>query len=360
MTVLQILYSGLGGHGSVAYSLYEGDVENKTAQSFLYYGIEDLNDDYIERNKDAGITFEFIKKKKGVDLLSWKKIFHYLKERQPDIILLHSITLIIPALAFCLIYRKKTITIEHNANNIKRPSEWLWSAITILFSRKTVYLTEKYRSEVKKKLGPLFISNKSIVIGNGINLERFYCPIADHLKGYFTLFMQSRFTHFRDHKTLLYCIRKLKPDIPEIQLVLAGDGETLAQMKDLAAQLNISTMIKFTGNIQEDEIIAQLRKSSIYVHASLAETMSTAIMQAMACGLPIVASDICGINNMLADGRTALLFQPKNVTVLCDKILYLYKNRNIADQMGANARKYAELKLSNKRMFNEYYCLFST
>ncbi|MBK8495622.1 MAG: glycosyltransferase family 4 protein [Chitinophagaceae bacterium] len=59
--------------------------------------------------------------------------------------------------------------------------------------------------------------------------------------------------------------------------------------------------------------MAFLQSLDIYVHASLGETMSTAIMQAMACKLPIVASDVNGINNMIIHGKTGILVPTHNM-----------------------------------------------
>ena len=77
-----------------------------------------------------------------------------------------------------------------------------------------------------------------------------------------------------------------------------GDGDQKNELLKESAALQLTDRVEFTGMLAENELIDLMRSLDIYVHASMGETMSTAIMQAMASGKPIVASDVPGIKNM--------------------------------------------------------------
>ena len=88
---------------------------------------------------------------------------------------------------------------------------------------------------------------------------------------------------------------------------IAGDGDFKEELVEYTEQLGLTNDVEFTGMIPEKALVNFLQSLDIYVHASLGETMSTAIMQAMACKLPIVASDVNRINNMITNNITGIL-----------------------------------------------------
>ena len=86
--------------------------------------------------------------------------------------------------------------------------------------------------------------------------------------------------------------------------------------------------------------------------------MSTAIMQAMACGKPVVASDVPGINNMIQHNTTGILVPPKDPVALADALTRLINNPAMADQLANNAFNFAVANYSNKKMLDNYKAIF--
>ena len=357
--VIQVLYSGLGGHGSVAYSLYFGS-HGKVKFYMIYFGIEALNPNYTALNQLHQIPFSTIVKKIGIDIKGWANFINCLRKEKPEIVLLHSITLIIPALIYKWVFGCKLIAVEHNANQIKRKSEWWWTKIANKYCNKVVYLSASYLNEVKMKIGRSFKAEKSIIIPNGIDIEKFkpIQPIYNPEMPIHHLFMHSRFNEFRDHETLLLAFALLIERYPTLNLVLAGDGETKNLTEELARSLNLSHKICFLGNISEEKIIQELQQPIIFTYASRAETMSTAIMQAMSCGVPIVATDIPGINNLIKNGLNALLYQPNDYQGLAEKIDFLLSHKLTRKELADAARIYAQSNFSQEKMFTAYNSVF--
>ena len=97
-----------------------------------------------------------------------------------------------------------------------------------------------------------------------------------------------------------------------------------------------------------------LQSLDLYIHASLGETMSTAMMQVMACGLPIIASDVDGINNMITTSVTGILVPVKNSLLLAEAIIDCIKNPIMMQTLAENAYQYALNHFSNQKMLEAY------
>ena len=111
--------------------------------------------------------------------------------------------------------------------------------------------------------------------------------------------------------------------------------------------------------LNEKELLDFLWSLDIYVHASLGETMSNAILQAMACGIPVVASDVPGINNMIQHNITGMLVPPLEPGLLALELNELISNKEERERLGKAARSFAKEKFSNFTMFEEYKKVFS-
>lgn len=127
----------------------------------------------------------------------------------------------------------------------------------------------------------------------------------------------------------------VQKDFPQARLVLLGEGMLFNEMKRLAEDLGISTTTYFLGhvtNVQE-----YLYVSDIFVLPSLQEGMPNSLLEAMACGLPVVATKIGGVVDIIEDGIDGVLVEPGNVRGLADKIIQLLRRKDIAERVAHNA-----------------------
>jgi len=351
--ITHILYSGLGGHGSVVYSLIDGDKNKQLTHHLMFYGIESLTEDYRDKNIQGALRYDFIHKKKGIDVISLLKVYKALKKEKPDIILLHSMSLIIVSWAYSLLNNSNLICVEHTPNEVKTGFEWLWTRLSVLLSSKIVYLSGIYKEEIKQKLGSLF-EKKKYVVNNGINIEQYTCPKREMYKEKINLIMTGRFSEQKDQKTIIRALKILEKE--KIQLYLAGTGDNFVEAKKMVKEMRLQDKVHFLGYLNEKEIIKYLGKSDIYIQSSFGETMSTSIIQGMASGLPILATDIKGIKHMV-NNDTGLFFQPKDAKHLSELIMKLYTDNNLRIKLGENGRSYAIERFSNVKMFNNYYSI---
>lgn len=349
--VCQILYSGLGGHGSVVFSLLNADTDHHYDHSLIFYGIEPTRDVYIQDTDRLLIPHTSILKKRGIDVRSWIKVYKALKHQSPTVVLLHSTTLILPVAYYCWKSKAKLIVVEHTSNSIKRKIEHLFSRWSNRLATKIILLSEDYKIEYCQQYG-LKNQQKIVVINNGIDIN-LYAPSQDQkVNNQIIVSMIGRFSQQKDQMTLIQAIQQLNN--PMVQLKLAGSGEFLATCERVVEKADLHQSVVFCGLLNEEEVVALLSETTIYVHASFGETMPTAIMQAMSCQLPVIGSDISGINNLIDPEKDGLLFEKSNVNQLAEQLNRLINDPELCQKIASEARKKAVNEFSQTRMFEGY------
>lgn len=362
MKILHIAFSGLGGHGNVFFSMADADKEKQHQFEIIFFGNEEVRDGYIQKANQRNIPWYFVRKKPGFDFGSYRQIEKIIRQTMPDIIFLHSSSYIFPVKKAILFIGKKIkiIVRETQPNHLKTKLNWLGLSVSLLAATRVVFLSTEYRDVIKKRLSLFFSNKKTAVIPNGVDLE-VYKPAEKAKHDDINIGMQSRLSETKDHDTLLdaFAIVLQSSNTNPIKLYIAGDGVCRAALQKKAQDLNIGHAVEFTGMLEEADLPGFINSLDIYVHATLGETMSTAIMQVMACRLPIIASNVLGVNNMIKHEKNGLLVQAKNAAALSAAILQMINNKELCMVLADNAFKFATENYSNKKMlqrYNEIFC----
>jgi len=362
MKILHIAFSGLGGHGNVFFSMADADTAKQNQNEVIFFGTEEVRAGYIEKASQRNIPWFYVKKKSGFDFASYRQIEKIIKDRQPDVIFLHSSSYIFPVKkATSFIAKKiKIIVRETQPNHLKTKLNWLGLCVSLVAATTVVFLSTEYRDVIKKRL-PLFFSDKrTAVIPKGVDLD-VYGP-ADKLQHEtINIGMQSRLSETKDHQTLIEAFAQLlKSGIDKpLKLFIAGDGVCRPQLEKQVQDLSIGHTVEFTGMLEETALPSFINSLDIYVHATLGETMSTAIMQVMACRRPIVASNVLGVDNMIKHNENGLLVPAKDAAALCAAMLKLINNTALAQTLAVNAYTFAQNNYSNTIMLERYNKIFS-
>lgn len=362
MKILHILYSGLGGHGNVFFSMVAADRKPDFKYEALFFGIEDARAQYLHKASENNIPYYTVKKRPGLDLGSYRKIAAFIKHANPDILFLHNSVYFLPAKYAAFINKKKIKIIirETQPNHLKTLKEWISLSFCFLAATKVVFLSTQYKETVKNKLTLFFKEERTAVIPNGIDLN-IYKPAKGEKKDYIKFGMQSRLSATKDHETLIYAFSILLKEMKnyfKAQLWIAGDGECKPKLEALVEKLDIRQNVVFTGLIDESDLPQFINSLDIYIHATLGETMSTAIMQVMACRLPIIATDVDGVNNMIQHKINGLLVPAKDPVQLASAMQLYLQNKAYSQEMAENAFNFAVANYSNKQMFEKYQLVF--
>jgi glycosyltransferase involved in cell wall biosynthesis len=205
MKIVQVLFSGLGGHGSVAFSIVRGDRARAHRHGFIFYGIEPLAQGYDQTCDELGVTYEVVSKRPGLDLHSWAAFGTALRKAAPDVVILHSTNLIGPASAFARISGTPLVVVDHLSNQVKQRRDWGFVALALALADATVFLTREFAAEIEARLGRLYRANRVHVIGNSVDPAAFAprAPRAIRPEEPLVVGMHARFSASKDHATLL-------------------------------------------------------------------------------------------------------------------------------------------------------------
>ncbi len=379
MKVMQILYSGLGGHGSVAFSLHNAAVAAASdwQESMMFVGIEPVLGEYERRCQEDAIPYRCVRGREGRPWRSWAAVYRGLCADRPDVLLLHSVKLLLPCWWYARRQGAVLIGVEHQANALKSRSEWIVSRLLMRFAHGVVVLTREYREELKRGLGRAFRGDKVHVIANGIDVKRFSPHDCERVsqkaaspalrgageeKPVRILGMAARFTPGKCQTVLVRAMEKLRASRPGVdwQLRLAGEGETLERVKALVEERDLEETVMFTGHLEEQDLPNWYRSLSIYVHASEGENLSTSLLQAMSTGLPIVASGVPGIANLLGgEKQYGLLVEDNTPEAFARILIFLADDEELRGQLSRRARQHVLGNYSHKTMFEKYQQVIS-
>ena len=129
-----------------------------------------------------------------------------------------------------------------------------------------------------------------------------------------------------------------------VRLFLCGEGPQRGHLEEIARSFGIADRVHFLGHRPNVEKV--LQGSDIFVHASIGEAFAWAILEAMACGLPVVGSRSGGIGEAVVDGVTGLLATPLDPTSFADAVQRLAIDQDLRRKMGAEARRRVEQKFT--------------
>jgi glycosyltransferase involved in cell wall biosynthesis len=128
--------------------------------------------------------------------------------------------------------------------------------------------------------------------------------------------------------------------------VIGGDGSLRHYHEQLAVKLDVREKVIFTGKIPQSDTPYYYAMSDIVAVPSLQEGFGLVVSEAMACGKPVIGTNVGGIPDQIVDGYNGFLVEPRNPVQIADRVLWLIDNPKEARRMGANGRKLVEEKFS--------------
>jgi glycosyltransferase involved in cell wall biosynthesis len=356
--VVQILYSGLGGHGSVAFSLV--DASRNTygwTNSLIFFGIEPLSEQHKEHCHDLGIGHAFVGTRPGRAWLGWPALVRALARQRPDAIILHSVKAIIPCALYARRYRIPIVAVEHQANALKHARERWISRVLMRRADAIVVLTSEYRDELRRQFEHRWRENKVHVIANGVDTD-FWAP-SDSVRSAASprvIGMASRMIGIKRQELLIDALARLcqMQGRAAWRLSLAGAGDTLDALRSKVQSLGLDDLVSFPGHLNESALRDWFGTLDVYAHASDGETLSTSILQALAMALPVVGSDVPGISNVLGEGGGVGLAVAQEPQAFADAFVRLRDDADLAASLGKRARALAVNRYSQSAMFRRY------
>jgi len=278
-------------------------------------------------------------------LTFWAKICLKIRKIKPDIIHAQSLGVAVPTLISERIL-KIPYVIWGQGSDIYLPGKFtrMTSKPMLQNADAVLALTEDMKQKMQE------ICDRDIsVVPNGIDLERFEISSGDKKDSSAkTIIFVGRLHPVKGVQYLIEAMAIVHLETPDVKLVIVGDGVERARLEELAERLNLKGSIQFAGQVPQESIPRLMHQADVFALSSLSESFGIVNLEAMAAGLPIVATNVGGIPDIVEEGVNGYLVNAKNPDELADRILVLLQNDEMREEMSANNREKAELYMWDK------------
>jgi glycosyltransferase involved in cell wall biosynthesis len=231
---------------------------------------------------------------------------------------------------------KKLMVTEHSIYNTRRSSP-VFRGVERLIYRKydSVFCISNSVKEALSGWLPEY-AEKFRTVYNGIDIDKFASAAApsgkslDIPESVPLAAMVSRIDKAKDHMTILRAVAM----VPDLHFLLIGDGEALPMLRDCAKDLGIHDRVHFLG--YRGDVPQLLKLCTLYIHSANWEGFGLAVVEAMAAGVPVIASNIGGLNEVVQDGISGLLFTKGDANDLADKTRMLLDDDALREKLRDN------------------------
>jgi len=195
-------------------------------------------------------------------------------------------------------------------------------------------------------------------IYNGVDIEKFFCKEKEIPNRDITLICSARLTKHKGQYTLIKSVSNLKKHGIILNVNLVGEGYEKDAYIKYAKEEDVFDQIIFSGYVPREKMPKEYQKADIFILPSYNECMSNALLEAMACGLPVIVTDVGGTEELVDEGN-GFIFKPGDETALTDILKNISKNKEKIPILGQNSRKKAE-QLNWENIAKEYFEFFKT
>ncbi|MDZ7270068.1 MAG: glycosyltransferase family 4 protein [candidate division KSB1 bacterium] len=143
-----------------------------------------------------------------------------------------------------------------------------------------------------------------------------------------------------DH--LLLALPMIQRAIPEVRLLVVGEGDDRPRLEAMAREMGISERVQFTGQVTEQQKAELLNQMWVMVNPSAKEGWGITVLEASACGVPVVAADSPGLRDSVVHGRTGLLYPWGDLKGLTECVCSVLKNKQLRERLGQAGHLWAQ------------------
>jgi len=209
--------------------------------------------------------------------------------------------------------------------------------------------TSKIMTKTVNNLCPQLENISQIPIG--VNTETFY-PILNRNDEFITIGTVKVMDEIYGIDILIrsfakvynYYITENSQIAKKLRLKIVGGGPQLKDLKALAKKMNIYEIAEFIGQVPNHEVPHYLNNMDIYVAMSRVESFGVAVVEASACSLPVVVSNVGGLPEVVIDGETGYIVETENIDDCAEKLIHLINDERTITKMGTAGRNFVKKK----------------
>lgn len=308
-------------------------------------------EDYEKDIRESGITCVDLPSPQNQNIKSTvKRLCEIIQKQRYDLIHLHELRAEYWGWRVGRKFRNIPIlTTVHNMLNYGPiPSQkrfvyrWLFKFMSRRFDR-ILCVSEFNRQNTIKYFG--LNDEKCVTIHNGVELEEIENTPADPQilikwgldPGKPIVGVAGRMVHgLKGMDIFLRAMADVAREAPDCQFLIAGDGPDLMALKAIAKELSLTERVFFVG--WSSNLISVMKSSTVWCMTSRWESLPRVMLEAMAAGCPVVATDVGGVREVILDQKNGVIIPPEDPNALAKAVTYLLKNRKAASDMARTGR----------------------
>ena len=372
MKKILYLWDRLDSLGGVEIVIYNLSKKLMTRGFKIYLGV--FKDGFVRQMfEEIGVEVVVFERNAKFDLSPFKNLYSFIKHENIDIIHTHGHFPGIIGRLVGKILRRKVLSTYHLALN-----EDGHPLITKLLTKITLPLAD-FTTFVSQKVESSFFGNsmvfdeklinkrKHFTIYNGIDLEEINRIVEKADKNLVRkqygidkddifLLNVGRLTEQKGQKYLVEAMRVVVEKYQNVKLIIIGEGELKEWLNNLINQYNLQGHIKIFPYTRE--ILKVMASSDIFILPSLWEGFGIVLIESMAVGTPIIATDVTGINEVIINGYNGILVNSRDSESLANTIIKLIEDKKKIEYLISNAKYTVGEKFSLDRMTYAYELLY--
>lgn len=304
----------------------------------------------IDRLETAGVKIIYLGKKGGLDLSLIYKLYSLMRENKVDIVHTHRYVMqyAIPAALMAGVKCR-----VHTVHNIAKKE-------VNTYRRKLANLFFKRCNVIPVSISPLIQNTvveeynlpamSSPVVYNGSDLSKCLIKTDYSAKSKFSILHIGRFNPQKNHGVIIEAAMLLKQEKIDVEFLLIGGAGDEDLRKQEVNEKGLENVVRFGG--LQSNVYPFLKESDCFILPSLYEGMPVTLVEAMGCGVPIIASAVGGVPDMIEHEVSGLLIQP-TAHDLAQAIKRLMNDRDLRETMGRNALEMSK-QFSAEQMYEGY------
>lgn len=348
MVVIPALGSGGGERLAVSIIAAMDPQKIKTKLVVLYPYQKTDNAKLIE---EKGIDAVYLGKKRGIDLSIIPSLRQQVKSFKPDVIQTH-----LYVVGYVLLASPRQIIKYHTVHNVAEKEATglrrIINRIAFRYGNFVPVAISPYCAKTIEKVYRIKRNHFPCIV-NGVDTDLYKAKHEPHDGVVFI--NVGRLQSQKNQKLLIKAFAKVYFKNINTKLVIIGEGELREELENLIKHLRIEKAVFMPG--QSSDVAQLLNKADVFVMSSDFEGLPISVLEAMACGLPIVSTKAGGTVDIVQNEINGFLVNVGDINELSNKMLIISKNAVLREKMGLESRKLAE-KYSIRKCAEEYQDLY--
>jgi glycosyltransferase involved in cell wall biosynthesis len=181
----------------------------------------------------------------------------------------------------------------------------------------------------------------AVVVPNVVDLQTFY-PATDASPDGFHIAVVRNLEHIYGIDLALRALALTRKQIPDTCMSIAGSGPDRPRYEALARELGVADCVDFTGSLSPAQIAGLLRRCTVVLNPVRADNMPNSVLEALACGVPVLSTRVGGVPFLVEHDHTAWLVEPESPLAIAEGLQRLYADAGLRSRLARQGRTVAE------------------